>query len=158
MQLTRALFVLPALALAACATSPTVTSFGQPAPSTTLAPADQMTLEQPAQTISNAAAFTDASAFVDATAYAQLGSKSKAEVADAQFKALQFGRVGAPRAWQGDKGQSGSILVGPYVRVNLIDCRDFTNTVTIGGQSFIKKGTACREADGSWTVSATKVG
>jgi surface antigen len=157
-QITRVLLVVPAFALAACATSPTVTSFGQPGPSTLLAPADQMTLEQPAQTISNAAAITDASAFVDATAYSQLGARSKAEVADAQFKALQFGRVGAPRTWQGDKGQSGSILVGPYVRVNLIDCRDFTNTVAIGSQTFVKKGTACREADGSWTVSAVKVG
>ena len=47
----------------------------------------------------------------------------------------------------------GAVTVGPYVRVNLIDCRDFTHTVTIGGQNFVKKGTACREADGSWTVS-----
>ncbi|HWA42630.1 MAG TPA: hypothetical protein VHA10_05425 [Hypericibacter adhaerens] len=157
-QITRALLVLPALALAACATSPTVTNFGQAGPATTLAPADQMTLEQPAQTISNAAAITDASAFVDPAAYAQLSQKSKSEVASAQFNALQFGRVGAPRLWQGDGGQSGSITVGPYVRVNLIDCRDFTNTVTIKGQSFIKKGTACREADGSWSVSAAKAG
>jgi surface antigen len=26
--------------------------------------------------------------------------------------------------------------------------------VNIGGQSYVKKGTACRETDGSWTVSA----
>ena len=97
-------------------------------------------------------------AFVDAAAYGQLTTKSKAEVAGAQFNALQFGRVGAPRNWIGDKGQSGAVMVGPYVRVNLIDCRDFTNTVTIGGQTFTKKGTACREADGSWTVTATKTG
>ena len=62
------------------------------------------------------------------------------------------------RNWTGDKGQSGSVAVGPYVRVNLIDCRDFTNTVTINGQSYVKKGTACREADGHWTVSATATG
>lgn len=157
-QITRVLFVVPAFALAACATSPTVTNFGQAAPDMTQAPADQMTLQQPAQTISSAAATTDVSAFVDPTAYGQLSAKSKAEVATAQFNALQFGRVGAPRAWQGDKGQGGNITVGPYVRVNLIDCRDFTNTVTIGGQSFVKKGTACREADGSWTVSAAQAG
>ena len=92
-------------------------------------------------------------------AYAQLTDKSKAEVAGAQFNALQFGRVGAPRNWQGDKGQSGAVTVGPYVRVNLIDCRDFTNTITISGQAFVKKGTACREADGHWSLSAqTKTG
>ena len=32
------------------------------------------------------------------------------------------------------------------------------NTVTIAGQAYVKKGTACREADGSWTVSAAKAG
>lgn len=157
-QITRALFVLPAFALAACATSPTVTNIATAPTATTLAPADQMTLEQPAQTISSAASQTDVSAFVDPTAYGQLSAKSKAEVAGAQFNALQFGRVGAPRNWQGDNGQSGVVTVGPYVRVNLIDCRDFTNTVTIKGQNFVKKGTACREADGHWTVSAAKIG
>jgi surface antigen len=157
-QIARVLFVLPAFALAACGTSPQVTNFGAPANTALTAPADATVLQAPAQTISTAAATTDVSAFVDPTAYGQLGTKSKAEVAGAQFNALQFGRVGAPRNWQGDKGQSGAITVGPYVRVNLIDCRDFTNTITINGQAFSKKGTACREANGSWTVTATKTG
>lgn len=156
-QIYRALLVLPALALAACATAPTVTNIATNA-EVSQPVTDPMVLQAPAQTISTAAATTDASAFVDPTAFGQLSDKSKAEVAGAQFNALQFGRVGAPRNWQGDKGQSGAVTVGPYVRVNLIDCRDFTNTVTIGGQSYVKKGTACREADGSWTVSAVKTG
>ncbi|MEO8756197.1 MAG: hypothetical protein ABI398_00390 [Devosia sp.] len=156
-QLTRVLFVLPAFALAACATAPQVTNMAM-GPSTTTAPADAMVLQAPAQTISTAAATTDAAAFVDAAAYGLLSAKSKTEVAGAQFNALQFGRVGAPRNWQGDSGQSGAVTVGPYVRVNLIDCRDFTNTVTVAGQAYVKKGTACREADGSWTVSGAKIG
>jgi len=155
-KIVRTLFVLPAFALAACATAPSVTNIATgPA---TAAPVDQTVLTAPAQTISTAAATTDASAFVDPTAYAMLSEKSKTEVSGAQFNALQFGRVGAPRNWQGDKGQSGNVTVGPYVRVNLIDCRDFTNTVVIGGQSYVKKGTACREADGHWTVNGAKVG
>ena len=152
----RDLSLLPALALAACATAPTVTNIAT-APLTT-APADQMVLQAPAQTISTAAATTDASALVDPAAYALLSAKSKAEVSGAQFNALQFGRVGAPRNWTGDNVQSGNVMVGPYVRVNLIDCREFTNTVTIGGQSYVKKGTACREADGHWSVTGAKVG
>jgi len=32
------------------------------------------------------------------------------------------------------------------------------NTVTIGGQSYVKNGTACRESDGSWTVTPAKTG
>ena len=154
-QIYRALLVLPALALAACATTPQISPM---ATAEVAAPVDPTVLQAPAQTVSTAAATTDVTAFVDATAYGQLSAKSKAEVAGAQFNALQFGRVGAPRNWQGDKGQSGAVSVGPYVRVNLIDCRDFTNSVTVGGQSYVKKGTACREADGSWTVSATKTG
>ena len=155
-KIVRAFSVLPVLALAACATAPQVTNFGAPAAVT--APVDQTPITAPAQTISTAAATTDASAFVDPTAFALLSAKSKAEVSTAQFNALQFGRVGAPRNWFGDSGQSGNVMVGPYVRVNLIDCRDFTNTVTVGGQDYVKKGIACRETDGSWTVSATKTG
>ncbi|HEX4296491.1 MAG TPA: hypothetical protein VHZ56_00560 [Devosia sp.] len=157
-QITRALLILPVLALAACATSPTVTNLAMAPAADTAAPADATPLAAPAQTISSAAATTDVTAFVDPTAYGLLTGKSKAEVAGAQFNALQFGRVGAPRNWQGDKNQSGMVTVGPYVRVNLIDCRDFTNTVTIGAQNYVKKGTACRGADGSWTVSPPAAG
>lgn len=146
----RALFLLPALALTACATAPSLTTVATAPALTTIDPAQ---LSAPAETRAAAASMTDISVFLDATAYGQLSSKSRAEAAGAQFNALQFGRVGAPRNWVGDNGQSGAVTVGPYVRVNLIDCRDFTHTVTIGAQNFVKKGTACRETDGSWTVS-----
>lgn len=149
----RTVLLIPALALSACATSPTVSTFST-APVAT-APAPEV-LAAPAATTASAASMTDVSAFVDPAALGQLSQKSRGEAAGAQFNALQFGRVGAPRNWQGDNGQSGVVTVGPYVRVNLTDCRDFTHTVTIGGQNFVRKGTACREADGSWTVSATK--
>lgn len=148
--LNRALFLLPALALTACATAPSL------APATTTAPLAQIDpaqLSAPATTTAAASSMTDVSAFVDPTALGLLSSKSRTEAANAQFNALQFGRVGAPRNWVGDNGQAGAVTVGPYVRVNLIDCRDFTHTVTIAGQSYARKGTACREADGSWTVS-----
>ncbi len=155
LTIRRVLFLLPVLALAACATAPQMTTLS----TDMTAPADNTSpLQAPVTASASASALTDASSFVDPTAYSQLSAKSKTAAANAQFNALQFGRVGAPRAWAGDANQSGSITVGPYVRVNLIDCRDFTNTVSIGGQSFVKKGTACREADGSWGVSSTKTG
>lgn len=155
-KFARAFTLLPTLALAACAMAPQVSVVSTD--TTTPAPADTTTLQAPAQVTATAASQTDASAFVDPAAYSQLSAKSKSELSTAQFNALQFGRVGAPRMWTGDKSQSGSITVGPYVRVNLIDCRDFTDTVTIGAQSFVKKGTACRGADGSWSVTASKAG
>ena len=150
----RALLVLPVLALAGCATAPQVSTMGIDA--APVAPTDTTVLTAPAQTTAAAASMTDVSAFVDPTAFGLMSSKSKAEAAGAQFNALQFGRVGAPRNWSGDNGQSGVVMVGPYVRVNLIDCRDFTNTVTVSGQTYTRQGTACREADGSWTVSSVK--
>jgi len=150
-MLTRALFALPVLVLAGCATAPTMA----PVATATVAPVlDRTQLAAPAEQRAVATAMTDVSSFIDAGALGQLTQKSRAEAAGAQFNALQYGRVGAPRNWVGDNGQSGAVTVGPYVRVNLIDCRDFTHTVTIASQNFVRKGTACREADGRWTVSA----
>ena len=131
-------FAFARIALAACAIAPQVSVMSED--TTAPAPADVATLQAPAQTTATAASQTDASAFVDPAAYSQLSAKSKSELATAQFSALQFGRVGAPRNWCGDKGQSGSVTVGPYVRVNLIDCRDFTDNVMIGAQSLCQKG------------------
>lgn len=94
-----------------------------------------------------------ASAFIDGSAIGLMSAKDQSEASSAQFNALTFGRPGAPRNWTGDRGTTGSVTVGPYVRVNNIDCRDFTHTVTIGGTPYAKKGTACREADGTWNVA-----
>ena len=153
MQQTLRFFpVLGVLLLAGCM-SGTTTQYAQgptlAQPTTTLQTA---ALPSPAQQLSTAAALTDVSAFVDATIIPQLTANDRAQAAGAPFNALQFGRPGAPRAWQGDKGTSGNVTVGPYVRVNNIDCRDFTHTIKLGGADHAKKGTACREADGSWTV------
>lgn len=148
----RFLLLLPALTLGACATAPTMAPV---ATGPTLAPISTAQLSAPVQARAAATAMTDVTAFVDPAAFGLMSSKSRTEASSAQFNALQFGRVGAPRNWVGDNGQSGAVTVGPYVRVNLIDCRDFTHTVTISSQNYVKKGTACREADGSWTVGAT---
>ena len=53
--------------------------------------------------------------------------------------------------WRAD-ATTGSVAVGPYVRVNNLDCRDFTHTVKVGGKDYVKKGTACREQNGNWAV------
>ena len=149
-KISRVFLLLPAFALTACATAPSVTSI---ATAPTVAAVDPAQLSAPADSRAVAASMTDVSTFIDPAALGLMSAKSKEQAAGAQFNALQFGRVGAPRNWVGDNGQAGAVTVGPYVRVNLIDCRDFTHTVTIAGQSYEKKGTACREADGSWTVS-----
>ena len=150
-----ALFATPllALTLAACAsTGPT-----QVATAPVIAPPvmQQPLVASPAQTTQQALLTTSvANGFVDSGALALMTANDSAQANSAQFYALQFGRPGAPRAWSGDKGTSGSVAVGPYVKVNQIDCRDFTHTVKIGGKDFVKKGTACREQNGNWAVEA----
>jgi surface antigen len=89
--------------------------------------------------------------YIDGAALGQLTPAQRSAANDAQFYALQFGRPGAPRSWSSG-GASGQVSVGPYVRVNNLDCRDFTHTVKVNGQDYVKKGTACREQTGNWNV------
>lgn len=96
----------------------------------------------------------DITGFVDPAALALMTDSDRVEATSAQYNILQFGRPGAPRNWNGKTGNSGEISVGPFVRVNLLDCRDFTHTVKIASQSFRKSGTACRTQDGKWEVEA----
>ncbi len=93
--------------------------------------------------------------FVSPAAFAKMNETDKIEAASAQFFALQFGRPGAPRNWKSPTGITGSITVGPFVRVNDLNCREFTNTVTIDDLANVKKGTSCREADGRWFVESS---
>lgn len=149
------------LALAGCGSTVQSSNFGS-GPVVTAPPVMEATpmVNTPAQQTADARAMTvtSISSFLDPAADRQLSQASRDQAAGAQFNALQFGRPGAPRNWQGDKGVSGQVTVGPYVRVNNIDCRDFTHAVTVGGQSYSKKGTACREADGHWSVAANPTG
>lgn len=93
------------------------------------------------------------SEFIDPSVQTKLSAKDQTEASSAQFYALQYGRPGAPRNWEGDSGASGKVVVGPYVRVNQLDCREFTHTVTLAGKDYPRSGTACREADGTWSVA-----
>lgn len=143
---------LLALTLAACAsTSPSQVAVQ--APMVTAPVMNQSLVATPAQTTQQALLTTSvANGFVDSNALALMTANDSAAANSAQFYALQFGRPGAPRAWAGDKGTTGSVAVGPYVRVNNLDCRDFTHTVKLNGQDYVKKGTACREQNGNWAV------
>jgi surface antigen len=142
---------LLALTLAGCAsTGPTQVA---QAPVVMAPVTPQPLVASPAQTTQQALLTTSVSnGFVDPGALAIMTAKDSAEANSAQFYALQFGRPGAPRQWAGDKGTTGTVAVGPYVRVNNLDCRDFTHTVKAGGKDYVKKGTACREQNGNWAV------
>jgi surface antigen len=152
------------IALAGCASTsemaqgPMLGASSAAAPDMQAATAAPVT-PSPAEAASTAAlSTTDIAKYVDAGAIKVMSTTDQRQASSAQFYALQFGRPGAPRAWAGDSGAVGSVTVGPYVRVNNLDCRDFTHTVTIKGQSFAHKGTACREQGGTWSVTASSSG
>lgn len=148
-----ALLATPLLALTLAACSSTGTTQVAQAPVAATPAITTPLVPTPAQTTQQAMLTTSiANGFVDAAALSAMTAKDSAEANSAQFYALQFGRPGAPRQWAGDKGTTGSVAVGPYVRVNNLDCRDFTHTVKLGGQEYVKKGTACREQNGNWAV------
>lgn len=113
---------------------------------------DDTSLAQNTRSGDKAAEVTQISDFLDAKSLSGLTPKDRAEASSAQYYALQFGRPGAPRSWQGDSGASGLVSVGPYVRVNSLDCRDFVHKVTVTGQTHQNKGTACREPNGDWDI------
>jgi surface antigen len=143
---------LLALTLAGCASSGPTRQVAQ-APVVMAPVTPQPLVACPAQTTQQALLTTSvANGFVDPAALAIMTAKDSSEANSAQFYALQFGRPGAPRQWAGDKGTTGTVAVGPYVRVNNLDCRDFTHTVKANGQEYVKKGTACREQNGNWAV------
>ena len=149
-----AILATPLLAMTLAACSSTGTTQVVQAPVVTAAPVFAAPLvASPAQTTQQALATTSVSnGFVDPAALSRMSTTDSAAANTAQFYALQFGRPGAPRQWAGDKGTTGTVAVGPYVRVNNLDCRDFTHTVKLSGQEFVKKGTACREQNGNWAV------
>ncbi|WP_127145669.1 hypothetical protein [Pelagibacterium montanilacus] len=152
--------VVMALALAGCVRTATVYEQPQPRPAPTNASlpvdtADSLPSPEPSGESANIQqARLDSSGFryIDGAALPRLSSGARTAATDAQFYALQFGRPGAPRTWNSG-GASGSVSVGPYVRVNNLDCREFTHRVTVEGESFSRSGTACRESDGGWNVA-----
>lgn len=147
------LFALPlfALALAGCTSTGTTQTMQAPVQAQPIVV--QPMVPTTAQTVQTARLTTSiANGFVDPAAVTLMTAKDSNEANSAQFYALQFGRPGAPRQWAGDGGTTGSVAVGPYVRVNNLDCRDFTHTVKINGTDYVRKGTACREQNGNWNV------
>ena len=55
--------------------------------------------------------------------------------------------------WQNpDTGHGGTITPTNTIVTNGTPCREFTQTVSIGGQMQEAYGTACRQADGSWKI------
>ena len=61
--------------------------------------------------------------------------------------------INATGQWQNpDTGHGGSVTPTRTFETESGPCREFTQTVSIGGQMEEAYGTACRQADGSWKI------
>lgn len=70
----------------------------------------------------------------------------------AEYEALEYSS-GLPTKWQSADGTiTGTVTVGGITRVNSLDCRDYTHSISIGGRTRVARGTACRQPDGVWRI------
>ena len=78
--------------------------------------------------------------------------RDKAHAAASQ--ALEAVPSGHSVAWQNpDSGNTGTVTpVKTYQTATGQYCREYTQTITIGGEKHKSYGTACRESDGSWRI------
>lgn len=68
--------------------------------------------------------------------------------------ALERAPSGSATSWTNpDSGHSGTVTpVRTYQTPAGQNCREYQQTVTVGGQTQSAYGTACRQADGSWKI------
>ena len=71
---------------------------------------------------------------------------------EAEYHALEYSQAGQPVNWKSERGDvTGEVVAYQPYRVGSQDCRQYTHKVSYGSQSKSVGGTACRNADGSWT-------
>jgi surface antigen len=88
---------------------------------------------------------------VDGPIGKELTDADKSAAADAEYRALEFGRTGTPVAWRNrQSGHSGEVVPGPSYKVNVFDCRDVTHTVVIDDLKQSARGSSCRQPEGGW--------
>ena len=85
---------------------------------------------------------------------AGLDDEDKRRAYTAQIQALESSGSGAPVAWKNpDSGHYGSIVPGPMFDRGASKCRQYTHTIYIDGKPSTARGSACRNANGRWTLT-----
>jgi len=83
---------------------------------------------------------------------AGLSDAEKRKGLEAEYKALEYNASGQKVTWKSDStSHYGEVVAAQPYRVGSQDCRQYTHTVYTGGAGVTARGTACRNADGSWT-------
>lgn len=87
-----------------------------------------------------------------------LDRADRAMMARTTEQALETKPSGTAAVWRNpDSGNSGTITPRPaYQNSTGRYCREYQQTVTVGGESQQGYGTACRQPDGSWRIVNTQ--
>lgn len=79
-----------------------------------------------------------------------LSASAQKKAAEAEYRALEFGRTGIPVAWK-EGNSRGEVTPGAPYQVNASSCRDYTHFVSIDGAPALSgRATACRQPNGAW--------
>jgi len=86
----------------------------------------------------------------------RLDARDKRLAAEAAQRAFESNRAGQASGWSNpDSGNSGSITpTRTYQIANGQYCREYRQTIIVGGEQNQAYGTACRQPDGSWQIQA----
>ena len=84
----------------------------------------------------------------------QLDNRDKQMARDAAARAFEQNRTGQASVWNNpESGNSGSVTpTKTYQLANGQYCRQYQQTINIGGEQHQSYGTACRQADGTWQI------
>ncbi len=72
---------------------------------------------------------------------------------EAEYKALEYSKGGELVNWTGKTGSvSGKVVAAQPYRVGSQDCRQYSHELDQSGIVTNARGTACRNADGTWSL------
>jgi surface antigen len=85
---------------------------------------------------------------------ASLDRADQAQLAQSMQRSLESAPSGQAVAWQNpDSGHYGTVTpTQTYRAPNGEPCREFQQTITVGGRTEEGYGTACRQPDGTWKI------
>jgi surface antigen len=90
-------------------------------------------------------------ALLGGLAGSMLDDRDKRMAAESTHRALEATPSGKSVAWNNpDNGHSGTVTPVRTYQADGAYCREYQQTVTIGGKQEQSHGTACRQPDGSW--------
>ncbi|MEQ8966436.1 MAG: RT0821/Lpp0805 family surface protein [Azospirillaceae bacterium] len=99
------------------------------------------------------AAGTLLGAFIGRDIGARLDDVDRLKAQQTAQRTFETAPTGSTGTWRNpDSGHYGTVTPTATYQQGSQPCRDFTQTVYVGGQEVQETGTACRQADGTWRV------